>query len=104
MHASASLGVAFVASALALGVSFGLNFGGVEGVPGPDFVNILKGIKEDGGDGDSIPEDIWSECFEGKEEWERVKRGDWVVIWGGKSIPSLHLHKHSILYPSYFQY
>lgn len=65
---------------LALGVSFGLDLSSAERVPGPDFVRILREIGENSG---RIPDDIREECFSGKEEAERIKRGDWLAIWGG---------------------
>ncbi|TQB71395.1 hypothetical protein MPDQ_007607 [Monascus purpureus] len=82
VHVSASLGVAFVASVLALGVSFGLDLSSAERVPGPDFVRILRDIGENSG---RIPDDIREECFSGKEEAERIKRGDWLAIWGAST-------------------
>lgn len=92
IHASASLGVAFVASVLALGVSFGLDFSLVESLPGPNFVNILQAIGESD---PTIPVDVRGECFHGKEEKERVKRGDWIAIWGGMFSCS-HEARHNV--------
>ncbi|GLI81519.1 hypothetical protein PoHVEF18_009901 [Penicillium ochrochloron] len=77
IHASASLGVAFVASVLALGVSFGLDFSVLSKSPGPNLPRIIDQL-----DRNSIPADIQDECF--VSESERPKRGDWVAIWGGK--------------------
>ncbi|KAL1997587.1 hypothetical protein VTN02DRAFT_1398 [Thermoascus thermophilus] len=57
--ASASLGVAFVAAALALGISFGLDFSVMPGASrGPDLIRILR--QEDP---HRIPEDVRDECF-----------------------------------------
>ena len=84
VHVSAALGVAFVASVLALGVSLGLDFSVNERTPGPNFVQILQSI----GENSSIPEDIRGECFTGKEEKERLKKGDWLAIWGGMYLDS----------------
>ena len=80
VHVSASLGVAFVASVLALGVSLGLDLSRIKHLPGPNFLDILNGISEYS---DSIPNDIRGECFKIREERERLKAGDWVAIWGG---------------------
>lgn len=79
IHASASLGVAFVAAALALGISFGLDFSVIPGASkGPDMTKILKDE-----DINRIPEDVRDECFSCTSDSERVKRGDWIAIWGG---------------------
>jgi hypothetical protein len=77
IHASASLGVAFVASVLALGVSFGLDFSVLSKSPGPNLPRIIDQLERN-----TIPADIQDECF--VSESERPKRGDWVAIWGGK--------------------
>lgn len=77
IHASASLGVAFVASVLALGVSFGLDFSVLSRSPGPNLPQIINRL-----DRNDIPADIQDECF--TSESERPQRGDWVAIWGGK--------------------
>jgi NADPH:quinone reductase-like Zn-dependent oxidoreductase len=76
IHASASLGVAFVASVLALGVSFGLDFSILPNLPGPNLPQIINEL-----DRNDIPADIKDECYPSRE---RLQRGDWVAIWGGK--------------------
>jgi hypothetical protein len=81
IHGGASLGVAFVAAVLALGISFGLDFSTSENVPGPNLSRILKDI-----DMSEIPEDIREECFSHRSDSERIQRGDWVAIWGGKPV------------------
>lgn len=79
IHGGASIGVAYVAAALALGVSFGLDFGLAQSVPGPDLRRILKDVNAE-----EIPEDIRSECLPSSEvEADRVQKGDWIAIWGG---------------------
>lgn len=84
IHGGASIGVAYVAAALALGVSFGLDFGLAQSVPGPDLRSILRGV-----DAQDIPEDVRQECFPSSEaEAERVQRGGWIAIWGGRQILS----------------
>lgn len=88
LHSGASIGVAYVAAALALGVSFGLDFGLAQRVPGPDLRTILKGVNAQ-----DIPEDVRPECLPSSEAGaERVQRGDWIAIWGGRQI-SLHVVK-----------
>lgn len=68
-----------MAAALALGISFGLDFGLAENAPGPDLRQILKGLKQE-----DIPDDIRDECLPLPDaDAERVQRGDWVAIWGG---------------------
>ncbi|GMF80787.1 unnamed protein product [Aspergillus oryzae] len=56
IHASASLGVAYVASALALGVSLGLDFSHASACPGPDLTEVVRQL-----DTDTIPADIRDE-------------------------------------------
>lgn len=77
IHASASVGVAFVAAALALGVSFGVDFSTIAECPGPNLVDTVRQL-----DRNDIPTDIQEECF--IRESERPQRGDWLAIWGGK--------------------
>uniref|UniRef100_A0A093UUL9 Zinc-type alcohol dehydrogenase-like protein C2E1P3.01 n=1 Tax=Talaromyces marneffei PM1 TaxID=1077442 RepID=A0A093UUL9_TALMA len=81
LHSGASIGVAYVAAALALGVSFGLDFGLAQRVPGPDLRTILKGVNAQ-----DIPEDVRPECLPSSEAGaERVQRGDWIAIWGAST-------------------
>lgn len=79
IHASASVGVAFVASALALGVSFGLDFSLITKSPGPHLIKVISQL-----DQKDIPADIHEECFAASTESDRPRRGDWIAIWGGK--------------------
>lgn len=81
IHASASVGVAFVAAALALGVSFGVDFSTISQSPGPDLVKVVNQLKRN-----DIPEDIRDECFSSTRETERPQRGEWLAIWGGMLI------------------
>lgn len=76
----ASLGVAFVAAALALGVSFGLDFS-TAAIPGPDLRHILRGV-----DIKQIPVDIRNECLSNGTESDTVQKGDWIGLWGGENI------------------
>lgn len=80
IHASASVGVAFVAAALALGVSFGLDFSLIKQSPGPNLPDIINKL-----DKHDIPADIREECFASVLGSERPQRGDWLAIWGGKT-------------------
>jgi NADPH:quinone reductase-like Zn-dependent oxidoreductase len=78
----AGLGVAFVAAVLALGVCLGCDF---TEVGGPNLRGILKSVKPE-----SIPADQREECLRGIEEEDAVKKGDWILIWGG-STTSAHV-------------
>ncbi|KAE8153099.1 chaperonin 10-like protein [Aspergillus avenaceus] len=80
IHASASLGVAFVASALALGVSLGLDFSLVTKCPGPSLTDVVHQL-----DVNTIPVDIKKECFSAVSDVERVTSGDWIAIWGAST-------------------
>lgn len=79
IQASASVGVAFVAAALALGVSFGLDFSLLKRCPGPNLVHIINRL-----DKSEIPSDIQDECFASFSEPQRPQPGEWIAIWGGK--------------------
>ncbi|RHZ46493.1 zinc-binding alcohol dehydrogenase family protein [Aspergillus thermomutatus] len=80
IHASASLGVAFVAAALALGVSFGLDFNHIRRCPGPDLPGALLRM-----DRNELPKDITDECFSSSLQAERIAPGDWLAIWGAST-------------------
>ncbi|KAM7190165.1 GroES (chaperonin 10)-like protein [Rhypophila sp. PSN 637] len=73
-----TLGVAFVAAVLSLGVCMGVDFSHV--LDGPDLLTILRNI-----DPESIPADVRQECLEGLQDHERAGPGDWLAIWGGSS-------------------
>ncbi|KAB5582997.1 chaperonin 10-like protein [Coniochaeta sp. 2T2.1] len=74
----ATLGVAFVAAVLALGVSMGVDFSQV--LDGPDLLKSLRNISPA-----TLPEDIRGECLNGIQDHERAKLGDWLAIWGGSA-------------------
>ncbi|KAF2398134.1 GroES-like protein [Trichodelitschia bisporula] len=80
--ATAGLGVAFVAAALALGVCLGCDFSGTgaKGAPGPNLPTVLRAL-----DPEVIPADVRAECLSGRTDAERPKKGDWLAIWGGSS-------------------
>ncbi|THC98085.1 hypothetical protein EYZ11_002437 [Aspergillus tanneri] len=79
VHASAALGVAFVASVLALGVSLGLSLSR-SSCPGPDLIEVVKNLAVD-----QIPVDIRDQCFASAKEIERPRKGDWIAIWGAST-------------------
>lgn len=83
MHVSAeegaTVGVAHVAASLALGVCLGIDFSRV--FNGPDLLRVLRRLPED-----TLPADVREECHHGISEDERARPGDWIAIWGGKSL------------------
>ncbi|KAK1997683.1 hypothetical protein LX36DRAFT_577931 [Colletotrichum falcatum] len=79
-RAAATLGVAFVAAALSLGVCMGVDFSGVLG--GPDLLRLVRGPQVPA---EALPHDIRAECLSGIRDGERAAAGDWVVVWGGSS-------------------
>ncbi|KAL3489546.1 chaperonin 10-like protein [Aspergillus germanicus] len=83
-HAAASVGVAFVAAILALGISFGVDFSNIAQCPGPNLVDVLGDV-----DKGTIPADVRDECFASREGIERPKKGDWIAIWGASTTTGL---------------
>ncbi|KAI0865093.1 quinone oxidoreductase [Xylaria cubensis] len=77
-HAGASLGVAFVAAVLSLGVCMGLSFQNI--ADGPDLFKLVRKL-----DRKLLSEDIQSECFDTLDITQRAGPGDWIAIWGGSS-------------------
>ena len=77
-EAGASLGVAFVAAALALGMCTGLDFSTI--CEGPDLLKIVRSLNPS-----SLPEDTRAECLESIDEAQRMRKGDWLAIWGASS-------------------
>lgn len=73
----AASGVAFVAAATSLGVSFGLDF---TSSGGPDFLRIVRQLNPQ-----IVPEDIRDECFNSLSVFERPKAGEWLAIWGANT-------------------
>lgn len=77
----AALGVAFVAAAVSLGVSFGLDFSALRSAPsGPDCLSLVRQL-----DPRDVPDDVRDECFGGIASSERPQGGDWLAIWGANS-------------------
>ncbi|KAK7957693.1 hypothetical protein PG988_012541 [Apiospora saccharicola] len=85
LRSAATLGVAFVAAALALGICMGVDFSHT--ADGPDLLELVQKYRSSSspGSGYQLPEDIRSECLEGLAPGERALPGDWVAIWGGSS-------------------
>lgn len=74
----ATLGVAFVAASLALGICLGVDF--TRAHDGPNILDLVRSIPEE-----SLPQDIRGECLQGILPSEGAKSGDWIAIWGGSS-------------------
>ena len=79
------MGVAYVTSALALGVCLGLDFSCLA-VPcrGPDLRGVLSQV-----DPNLLASDVKDECLDGLAVSERAKAGDWIAIWGASSATGL---------------
>ncbi|EKG10842.1 Alcohol dehydrogenase superfamily zinc-containing [Macrophomina phaseolina MS6] len=87
-NAGASLGVAFVAAALSLGVCFGVDFSSQQhdsSSPGPDYLALLRAVPAE-----LIPSDVLREAHAGISSQERARPGDWLALWGGSSTTSLY--------------
>ncbi|KAF5021800.1 hypothetical protein F66182_6175 [Fusarium sp. NRRL 66182] len=74
----ATLGVAYVAAALSLGICLGVDFTNVQN--GPNILNLVRQVPEE-----SLPEDIRGECLDSILPNEGARPGDWIAIWGGSS-------------------
>lgn len=72
-----TLGVAFVASAITLGVSIDIDFSFV--LNGPSLFDRVRNV-----DVSKLPAEIRVECLDGIKDYERLKPGDWLAIWGGR--------------------
>jgi len=90
----AALGVAFVAAAIALGVSFGLDFSHLRtGPSGPDFLQIARSL-----DPRFVPDDIREEVFSSISQSDRPRPGEWIAIWGANTTTgqvAIQLAKHA---------
>lgn len=65
----------------------GLDFrGSDQGPRGPDLLRIIRSLPQE-----AVSKDIRQECFDGIEESERPKQGEWLAIWGGNT--ALHQSK-----------
>jgi NADPH:quinone reductase-like Zn-dependent oxidoreductase len=78
----AALGVAFIAAAISLSISLGVDFTRLRDAPeGPDFQRIARSL-----DPRDVPEDIRDEIFGGISKSERPHPGEWIAIWGASSM------------------
>jgi hypothetical protein len=73
----ATLGVAFVAASLALGVCMGADFSTY--LDGPNLFALFRKMNPD-----AFPSDIREECLLAIERHEKVQPGDWIAVWGGE--------------------
>ena len=77
---AASLGVAAVSAALALGVCLGVDFSRIRGsAKGPHLLDILHSVPPE-----RIPTDVQDECLRGVGREEGASPNDWIVVWGGE--------------------
>ncbi|KAK8081183.1 hypothetical protein PG997_009001 [Apiospora hydei] len=86
LQSAATLGVAFVAAALALGICMGVDFSHT--ADGPDLLELVQKNASSSSSSSGcyqLPDDIRAECLEGLAPGERALPGDWVAIWGGSS-------------------
>lgn len=75
-QAGSTIGVAYVAAALSLGLCMGVDFSSVLG--GPDLTELVRTV-----DPEVLPADIRDECLSGISRGDRALPGDWLAIWGG---------------------
>ncbi|KAI4755820.1 GroES-like protein [Aureobasidium sp. EXF-3400] len=83
---AASIGVAYVAAALALSVSLGLKLAGLSGQPDVDLWQKVRQLHVS-----AFPADIAAECLSGIDNAERPQAGDWIAIYGGSSTSALFI-------------
>lgn len=77
----AALGVAFVAAAIALSVSLGIDFSTLQGAPSSvDFLDLVRSL-----DPNKVPADIREEIFGGISKEERPQPGEWFAVWGANT-------------------
>ncbi|CAD0085756.1 unnamed protein product [Aureobasidium mustum] len=89
---AASVGVAYVAAALALGVSLGLK---LYGLPDQDELDLWQAVRQV--PVNAIPADILAECLSGIDNAERPQPDDWIAIYGGSSTSALFISEISRL-------
>ncbi|KAI5252535.1 GroES-like protein [Aureobasidium subglaciale] len=82
----ASIGVAYVAAALALGVSLGLKLPDLSGEKGVDLWDAVRRLPSG-----VLPADVEAECVSSIEDNERPQHGDHIAIYGGSSTSALFI-------------
>jgi NADPH:quinone reductase-like Zn-dependent oxidoreductase len=79
---AASVGVAFITAAIALGVTLGMTFPtAVDG----SALNLLKVAQAQ--EPSNVPADIYDEIFNAIDPRSRPRNGDWIMIYGGSNFP-----------------
>jgi hypothetical protein len=76
---AASIGVAFVASALGLGICLGLTFPTALASKPLDLLDVSRSQARE-----VFPEDVVDEVFGGIDAWNRPHAGEWILIYGGR--------------------
>lgn len=85
-RAGSTVGVAYVAAALSLGICMGVDFSTV--LDGPDLSELVRKL-----DPEQLPQDIRAECLSSISQGEGALPGDWLAIWGGMlpHAPSIYI-------------
>ncbi|KAH7400543.1 hypothetical protein DE146DRAFT_611536, partial [Phaeosphaeria sp. MPI-PUGE-AT-0046c] len=78
---AASIGVAFITAAIALGVSLGMVF---QTAPNESSLNLLKVAQAQ--EPSNVPADISDEIFNAIDPRSRPRSGDWIMIYGASSV------------------
>ncbi|KAJ7478384.1 hypothetical protein FB451DRAFT_1452837 [Mycena latifolia] len=97
VNVGAAIDVAFTFATIGIGISLGVNLSVLSkaGPSGPDLFQLVRLI-----DHTQFPEDVRAEVSDHIAHHERLKPGDWLVIWGGSSATglfALHLAKLACL-------
>lgn len=77
---AAAAGVAFVAAALAMGISLGIKFLDHRGGGPIDLLSLARAQNRD-----LVPEDVRKEIFENSSSSRQPQQGDWILVMAGKS-------------------
>ncbi|KAF2112748.1 chaperonin 10-like protein [Lophiotrema nucula] len=78
---AASVGVAFVAATIALGICLGLTFPKAKSSQPLDLLHLARRQGDD-----EIPEDVYEEVFNAISLWNRPHTGDWILIYGASTV------------------
>jgi NADPH:quinone reductase-like Zn-dependent oxidoreductase len=79
---TASIGVAFITAAIALGVTLGMVF---PKAANGSALNLLKVAQAQ--EPSNVPADISDEIFNSIDPRSRPRNGDWIMIYGGSNFP-----------------
>jgi NADPH:quinone reductase-like Zn-dependent oxidoreductase len=75
----ASIGVAFVAASMSLGICLGLDFPPFSKHPPLSLLSLAQQQEQD-----QIPPDVFDEIFHGISPDAKPQAGEWVLIYGGR--------------------